>query len=116
MRRLLVWAPRLLALVYAGFLSLFALDVFKPPVDTWQEALALFLHLAPALVVLGVLALAWRRPWIGAIVYPILALVHLAVGWGRLHWLAFVVIGGPLVLIGVLFFVAGAARPAREAP
>jgi len=109
MGRILVWAPRILAMAYAVFLSLFAMDVFRAPVSTWQDALALVLHLAPALVVLGVLALAWRRPWIGALVYPILALIHLAVGWGRLHWVAFVVIGGPLVLIGILFVAAGYA-------
>jgi hypothetical protein len=115
MKRLLVWTPRMLAIADAAFLSLFAMDVFRAPFGKWQDALALLLHLAPALVVLGVLALAWRRPWIGAVVYPILALIHLAVGWGRLHWLAFVVIGGPLVLIGILFALSGSRSSASRA-
>jgi hypothetical protein len=112
---LLFWAPRLLAVAYAVFLSLFALDVFQAPVRSWQEILALLLHLAPAIVVLGILALSWRRSWVGAFVYPLLAVVHLAVGWGRLHWIAFAVIGGPLVLVGILFLLdANVNAPVRR--
>lgn len=108
--RALCWTPRILSLAFAAFLSLFALDVFQLRLTAAEKAFALVMHLIPALMVLAVLALVWRRAWIGAILFPLLAVVHLVWSWGRLAWSGYVVIEAPLVLLGVLFWMSGRYR------
>jgi hypothetical protein len=43
-----------------------------------------------------------RREWIGAILFPLLAVFHLVTKWGRLDWAGYAVIDGPLLVLGVL--------------
>src|SRR5690242_7034637 len=64
---ILFWLPRGLGLLFAGFLGLFALDVFGAGYGFWETAVALLMHLIPTIVLLIVLGLSWRWPWIGAI-------------------------------------------------
>ncbi|HEX4947575.1 MAG TPA: hypothetical protein VFZ34_12975 [Blastocatellia bacterium] len=104
-KRLAYWTPRVLCIAFAVFLSIFALDVFDMPVDFWQKALALLLHLIPTALVLVALAIVWRHEWIGAILFPMLAALHLVTMWGRLNWVGYVLIEGPLLLLGVLFLM-----------
>jgi len=104
-KRLAYWTPRVLCIAFAAFLSIFALDVFDTPGGFWQKSLALAMHLIPTAVVLAALAVAWRYEWIGAILFPLLAILHLVTAWGRLHWSAYVVIEAPLLLLGALFLV-----------
>ena len=102
---MLFWAPRVLCLLLAAFLSLFALDVFDEHIGFWNTALALGIHLVPTWLVLGILVIAWRREWVGAILFNLLALLYLAMTWGRFPWSTYVVISGPLCLVGILFLV-----------
>lgn len=104
--RLTYWAPRALGLAFAAFLSLFALDVFSMHYGFMKTALALFIHLIPTWIVLITLAIVWRREWIGALLFPLLAIVHLASMWGRLHWSGYAAIEAPLVLLGILFWLS----------
>jgi hypothetical protein len=102
-RRLLFWAPRVLCMFFAIFLSLFALDVFGEGYGFWKTILALLIHLVPVYIVVIVLIIAWRWEWVGATVYIALALFYLVSSWGRFHWSAYLGISGPLIVIGVLF-------------
>jgi hypothetical protein len=104
-RRLLYWIPRILCIAFAVFLGIFALDVFGMPVDFWHKALALLMHMVPTAVVLVVLAIVWRREWIGAVLFPLLAVFHLVTMRGRLDWSGYAAIDGPLQVLGVLFLV-----------
>ena len=63
---ILHWTPRILALLFAVFLSLFALDVFGEGYGFWKTILALVMHLIPTGIVLAVLAVSWRWQWLGA--------------------------------------------------
>ncbi|MEK7729682.1 MAG: hypothetical protein AAB354_14850 [candidate division KSB1 bacterium] len=98
------WAPRILCIAFAAFLCIFALDVFSMPVGFWQKALALMMHLIPTGMVLVALAVVWRHEWIGAVVFPLLAVLHLVTKWGQLDWSGYVMIEGPLLLVGILFW------------
>ena len=104
-KRALFWMPRILCLVFAGFISLFALDVFQEGLGAWRTTLALLMHLIPTFLILIVLAVSWRWEWVGALLFTGLALLYLLTSWGRLHWSAYVVISGPLFLLGVLFLL-----------
>ena len=103
---LVYWTPRLLCIAFAAFLAIFALDVFGMPVSLPKKLLALFMHLIPTWLVLLTLAVVWRREWIAAVIFPLLAVLHLATMWGRLNWPAFAIIDGPLFLLAVLFLLS----------
>ncbi len=103
MKRVLFWTPRVLCILFALFLSLFALDVFSEGYSLGETILALLIHLVPVYIVVIVLVIAWRWEWVGAILFTALALFYLVWGWGRFHWSAYLAISGPLVLLGVLF-------------
>jgi hypothetical protein len=63
-KRILFWTPRVLAIAFAVFLALFALDAFGEGYTGWRLLLALAMHLVPAGIVAAVLALAWRWEWL----------------------------------------------------
>ncbi len=102
-KRVLFWTPRVLCILFAMFLSLFALDVFGEGYGFWETILALLIHLVPVYIVVIVLVIAWRWEWVGAILFIALALFYLVWFWGRFHWSAYLGISGPLVLLGLLF-------------
>ncbi len=102
-KRVLFWTPRILCILFAMFLSLFALDVFSEGYGFWEAILALLIHLVPVYIVVIALCIAWRWEWVGAILFIALALFYLVWSWGRFHWSAYLVISGPLVLLSVLF-------------
>ena len=106
MKPWLTWTPRILCLLFAVFLSLFALDVFGQGFGFWETVLALLMHLIPTGIVLVVLAVSWRWERIGAILFMALGIWYLLTAWGRFHWSAYVVIAGPLLLVGVLFLAS----------
>lgn len=103
-RRSLFWAPRVLALAFAAFLSLFALDVFDETHGFAQTAAALLMHLIPTFVILLLLALAWRREWIAALGFGALGALYIGWTWGRFPLGTYVVISGPLFVMAALFF------------
>lgn len=105
MQNFLQWCPRILVLLFAAFISLFALDVFHEHHGIWNTALALAMHLIPTALLLILLALAWRWEWVGSIAFPALGVFYLVRFWGRFHWSAYVLIAGPLMLIGTLFLL-----------
>jgi glucose-6-phosphate-specific signal transduction histidine kinase len=101
--RILRWTPRVLGLAFAAFVSLFALDVFGHSHTIGQTIVALMMHLVPTAVVLAALAISWRWGWAGGLVFLALGAWYLATSWGQFHWSAYVVIAGPLFLLGLLF-------------
>lgn len=72
-RKLLLWSPRILGILVAFFLGVFALDVFAEEKSLAQALPAFCLHAAPALLLLLVVALSWRWEWVGAAVFITLA-------------------------------------------
>jgi hypothetical protein len=111
--KVLVWLPRIIGIAVTLFIGMFALDAFsdgKPVV----EALGDFaIHLIPAGVMLAVVVVAWRHPWVGAVVFIGLALAYV-LSVRRVDWM--LVIGGPLLLVGVLFLLSGFAQRANPRP
>ena len=103
MKTVLYWAPRVLGLAFAAFLSIFALDVFGHGSGFWGTLLALLMHLIPTFLVLGALLIAWRREGIGALLFIALAAVYLLWAVQRLPPSAYAGIAGPLLLIALLF-------------
>ncbi len=85
LKRFLFWTPRVLCLLFAGFISLFALDVLGGGHGFWETVLALLMHLVPTALVLILLAVSWRWEWIGGVAFPALGLLYLINFWGKFH-------------------------------
>jgi hypothetical protein len=107
----LFWTPRVLTLLYAVFLSLFALDVFDEGYGMWQTIIALFMHLIPTWIVLAILAVSWRWGLVGTLLCFALGASYVIFCWGRFHWSAYLLISGPLFLIGALFLIDWLYQP-----
>ena len=105
MKRLMVWTPRVLCILFAVFISLFAVDVFGEGYGFWMTVLALLMHLIPTAILLAALAIAWRWELVGGTVFPGLGVLYLVMAWGRFHWSAYLTISGPLFLVGLLFLI-----------
>ncbi len=110
-RGVLFWAPRILTILFALFLSVFALDVFAETKGFLQTVTALVLHLVPTFLVVVLLVLAWRWELIGVIAFAGLAITYIAVMGGRgFPWATYAIISGLLLLISVLFFLSWRQR------
>lgn len=104
-KRLLFWTPRVLCILYAAFISLFALDVFGEGYGFWETILALLIHLIPTGIVLIALAVAWRWEWVGAVLFTALGVWYIVMARGRADWSVYLLIPGPLFLVALLFLL-----------
>ena len=111
MKRWLFWTPRVLGILFALFVGMFALDVFAEGYGFWETFVALFMHLIPALLIVAALAISWRWEWVGGVTFSLLALAFLVLSRGEAPWIAYVFMCGPPLLIAALFLVNWIFRP-----
>jgi hypothetical protein len=118
-KKLLYWTPRALCIVFIILTSFFALDVFGESKSIWETILALLMHLIPTFVLVVVLVITWRREWIGGILFNFLAILYVVWAWGRFPLATYLLMAGPLIVIGMLFFLNWKyredLRPSRKA-
>lgn len=108
-RTALLWAPRVLAILTAIFVGLFALDAFGEGRSFWEGLAGFLIHLAPVYVLIAAVVLAWRRPWVGALVFLGLALLYAFAARTHPGWI--VAISGPLAIVGVLYLIGWRMQP-----
>ena len=101
---LLLWSPRILGVGVSLFLGLFALDAFSQGKPLLQALPDFIVHLWPAALVLAVVAVSWRLPWLGGVLFIACAVAYASSAYKRLDWIA--VISGPLAVVGVLFLAS----------
>ena len=105
MKQFLFWTPRILGIVFAAFISIFALDVFDQGYTFWETVVALLMNLIPTLAILIALAIAWRWEWVGGILFIALGIFYIISKWGMFPWSVYVLIAGPAFLVAALFLV-----------
>lgn len=106
MNRFLLWAPRVLTIAFAAFLSIFALDVFGEGHGFWRTAGELLMHLIPTFLILLILAVAWRREWLGALFLIAVAALYVVTSRGRFPIGVYFTIAGPVTLAAILFLIS----------
>ena len=105
----LVWTPRILSMVFIAFLFLMSFDVFEEGSGFWPTAGAFVMHSLPALVLLAILLIAWKREIVGAIGFILAGLAYVVLvfwndfEWYKLAWAA--QISGLSWLTGTLFLI-----------
>ena len=112
--RLLYWSPRGLGLLFALFISIFALDAFGEVRGFWMTALALVMHVLPSLLLLLIVLFAWRWEWMGTLGFSLMAAIYCAWALPR-HpsWAA--IIGAPMFVIAALYLVCWIKRESINA-
>lgn len=94
-RKILLWSPRILGILVALFIGLFALDAFD------DGFFATLIHLAPTILLLLVVAVSWRYEWVGGGVFIALSVLYGIDVFPRMDWIF--AISGPLFVVGFLF-------------
>jgi len=103
--KIIYWLPRILSIGFVLFISLFALDVFSEH-SGWSVIPALFMHLLPSFVLLGIIIVVWKHDLMGAAIFLILAVFYIwMVGFDR-PWSWYAFISGPAAIVGILYFIS----------
>jgi hypothetical protein len=102
LKQTLFWTPRIAGILFVLFISLFALDVFEEGLGFWGTLFALFMHLLPSILLAFAIYVAWKREWVGAVLFIGWAIWYVAFMRG-FPWIAYVLIAGLPALIGLLF-------------
>ncbi len=93
----------MLGILFALFLSIFALDVFGTGAGFWATLLALVMHLLPVGILVIGLIFAWRWEWVGAVLFLGFGIGYLATAWGHFPLAVYWVIVGPAFLVRKMF-------------
>jgi cell division protein FtsW (lipid II flippase) len=102
--KLLFWPPRILALLFVGFLSIFALDVFSE-YSGWSVVPALLIHLIPSFALLLIIIVAWKNDLIGMFVFLATGVGYVFLAGFDRPWSWYAGISGPSILVGILFMI-----------
>jgi hypothetical protein len=86
--------PRVLAILFIIFISLFALDVFGEP----RWFLALFMHLIPSYIVIILTIISWKNEQAGGTLFLIAAALSII-------FFKSMILAIPAAIIGVLFLM-----------
>ncbi|MCD4752967.1 MAG: hypothetical protein K8R40_07845 [Anaerolineaceae bacterium] len=105
-KTILYWCPRVLSILFAAFITLFALDVFGEDYAFGELLVALFMHLVPTFLIIIAIIIGWKREWIGAILFIGLAIFYVGMTAFRMHWTVYLVIPLPLLIIGILYLLS----------
>lgn len=112
---LIHWLPRITCILAILFISVFALDAFNPEKTIWQQIGDFLMHLVPSFVLIIFLIFAWKREFIGGILFILIGLgfspfvfIH---NYRMNHsiWLSLGIIAMitiPFVLVGILFMMS----------
>lgn len=102
LQKTLFWAPRIAGILFVLFISLFALDVFDMGLGFGDTLIALFMHLIPSFILAAAIFLAWKWEWVGAVLFIGWAVWYIAFMTG-FPWIAYLLISGIPMLVGLLF-------------
>lgn len=113
--KLIHWLPRIICIIAILFVSLFAADAFSPELTFWQQLGAFVIQLIPSFILLFFLIVAWRREYVGGIIFMIVGLgtspFVFILNYRMNHsiWLSSAIIlfiTIPFVVVGFLFVVS----------
>ena len=103
--KIIFWIPRILAILFILFLSLFALDVFEE-YSGLVMLLAFLLHMIPSFLLIIMLVVAWKWEIVGGWI-----LLAFGIGFTMFNHLyrdpiSFLVVSIPIFAVGILFLLS----------
>ena len=113
--KLIHWLPRISCILAILFISVFALDAFNPEKTVLQQIGDFLIHLIPSFVLIIFLFIAWKREFIGGIIFILVGLgfspfvfMH-NYKMNQSFWMSLMIIlliTVPFVIVGTLFIVS----------
>ena len=112
--KIIHWIPRVLCILAILFISMFALDAFRPELTFWQQLGGFMMHLIPSFVLLALLVVAWKWELIGGIIFTLIGLVMSPIIYTHnynmnqsisMSLIVILSITFPFIVVGVLFIV-----------
>ena len=109
------WLPRILCIVAILFVSMFALDAFSSEESFIVQLGDFIMHLIPSFVLLFLLIVAWKKEFLGGIIFMILGLgmspfvFKMNYNMNESFWMSLGIIMTitiPFFIVGVLFLVS----------
>jgi len=99
------WLPRIIAVAFIVFITLFALDVFSEGYSFWVAIGAFLIHLVPTYFLLAAYLIARKNPKIGAYIYIGIAIIFTI--WFNTYreFITFILLSLPLLILGILFYL-----------
>jgi hypothetical protein len=103
--KLLYWSPRILSILVILFMIMFSFDVFGGNAPIGTKLLGFLMHNIPAIILTGVLILAWKWEVAGGILFILAAIA------GTIFFRSFegnpgsLIVLAPFCIIGILFIV-----------
>jgi hypothetical protein len=113
MDKLLYRLPRMLGILFAIFITIFALDVFEEGVPLRESLPDFLIHIIPTYILILILLIAWKWELVGGFLYLFACAFYLIL-MRPTDWIAVLLIGGPLLLIGILFIVSSRRTKKKE--
>lgn len=121
--------PRILAIVFIAFIILFSLDVFGTGAGIFESILAFIVHSVPALILVFLLIVFWKKPLVLGIAYIVFGVVMAAQSLSSISGTlpesgqfptpmipaTIPVIALPALVIGILFLIAYRRRKKASA-
>jgi hypothetical protein len=104
------WIPRVIALLFIFFISLFALDVFGNGDSTGEVLLGLIVHLIPSIVLVVLLVVSWKCEKIGGALFIIVGIIFTIFFNTYKDVITFMLISGPAFIIGILFLISAVKK------
>jgi len=112
--------PRILAIVFIAFITLFSLDVFGSGTNIWDAILGFILHSIPSIALIILSIVFWKKPLVMGIIFIATgaflsvqsligffsALSQTGEVYGFLISGTIVTIALPAIIIGILFIIA----------
>ena len=103
--KVIVWAPRVLSLVFAFFISLFATDAFAQGYSAIESVVAFLIHLIPTYILIAFILLSWKKPFFGGLGF-FLSGTMLALMIGNQSLAIHLLITFPNFIIGSLYLLS----------
>jgi hypothetical protein len=100
------WVPRVLAILFIIFISLFALDVFGNGENLGEVFLGLIIHLIPSIILIVLLLVSWRCEGIGGALFIVAGIIFTVFFNTYKEFITFMLISGPAFLVGILFWIS----------
>jgi hypothetical protein len=103
--KIFYWSPRILAILVILFMVMFSFDVFDGNAPLGSKLFGFLMHNIPALILTGVLLLAWKWEFAGGVLFL------LAASAGAIFFGSFagnpgsLIILAPFYIVGILFIV-----------
>jgi len=101
----LMWIPRVLAMIFIVFLSLFALDTFSGDAPLVKKLAGFFVHLIPSFILVLTWLISWKKPLMGGSIFILLSIAFAFFFRTYRSVPTFLLITFPVALVGILFII-----------